>query len=160
MLAEFYRDLHGTLLEDGYKDLKVEVMEPETYLPEPPIPIDNFFEQAEIRVQLITLIRELVRLGSNDAVASPWASAARLLSRWNLTQNVSTFGRSVLAFSVLIRTAAYAPRQFTKLLRQANLSESSMKNLLAELNNRANPHLIWGLTWAELLMHHSPKSNY
>jgi hypothetical protein len=127
-----------------------------SYLPEPPPPEDTFLVDATKSAQMSGMIREILRYGTNSEEASLWASSARLLSRWYEHKDVSEVGQAVFALGMLLRTASYNPRRYRRLLKNANLSEMDAQNLLADLNRTSVAHLQWGLTWAELLILHSP----
>ena len=57
---------------------------------------------------------------------------------------------------MVLRLAAYDGLEFRKLLTKVELSEVDIQSLLAELHRISAAHLQWGLTWAELLIIHSP----
>lgn len=154
LLAEIISERRGQTLPDIYETDGV-ICPPATYLPEPPLPVSDFLQSTTRRLPLMSLIREIKRYGLEGEL-SFWASAARLLRAWHQEGGVTLLGQATLALSVLLRTAAYQPRAFEKLRKEASLSETDCKQLLAELNQMAPEHLQWGLTWAEILYLHSP----
>ena len=107
------------------------------------------------RTQLLMLIREIKRRGSNVSTLPFWANADRLLVAWRDEEEISQLGQAVFALGVLLRTAANNQRQFYKILKDASLSETDVQHLLAELSKTAPAHLQWGMIWAELLYRHS-----
>jgi hypothetical protein len=156
LLAEYFPDRRGSLLMDIYATYGIVYPSAVSYLPEPPPPEDTFLVDATKSAQMSGMIREILRYGTNSEEASLWASSARLLSRWYEHKDVSEVGQAVFALGMLLRTASYNPRRYRRLLKNANLSEMDAQNLLADLNRTSVAHLQWGLTWAELLILHSP----
>ncbi len=156
LLAEYFPDRWGSLLMDIYATYGIVYPSAVSYLPEPPPPEDTFLVDATKSAQMIGMTREILRYGTNSEEASLWASASRLLSQWYEHKDVSELGQAAFALGMLLRTASYNPRRYRRLLRNANLSEMDAQNLLADLNRASVAHLHWGLTWAELLILHSP----
>ncbi|MCA9936859.1 MAG: hypothetical protein KC415_23150, partial [Anaerolineales bacterium] len=155
-MAELLTDRRGQPLMDVYDEHGVVYPMPETYYPEPTPPETNPIEQADKRIPLMALVREIKRLGQDSGRLPLWASAARLLTVWHFEKNISPLGQATLALGILLRTAAYHPRQFHTLRKNSNLTQSDCQTILAELNEQAPNHVAWGLTWAELLYLHSP----
>ena len=156
LLAEYFPDRRGSLLMDIYATYGIVYPSAASYLPEPPPPEDTFLLDVTKSAQMIGMTREILRYGTNSEDASLWASAARLLSQWYERKDVSELGQVAFALGMLLRTASYNPRRYRRLLKNANLSNMDVQNLLADLNRTAVAHLEWGLTWAELLILHSP----
>jgi len=155
--AEFLPQRRGYLLLDIYDKFDIHIPLAEKYLPEPIMPTQNPLEQLESQGIWLGLIREIKRMGTNNPQYPFWSSATRLLSVWHNQKTVSDLGKITIAFGLLLRSAAVQQKQFRKLLKDANLSEKDCKELLSLLNNNAPNHLQWGLTWAELLIIHSPQ---
>jgi len=155
--AEFMRQRRGHGLLDIYDKFDVFIPQAENYLPEPAIPATNPLEQVENQGQWLGLIREIKRIGTNNPHQLFWSSATRLLTMWHNQKRVSDLGKIAVAFSLLLRAAVIQQKQFHKLLKDANLSEKDCQNMLSLLNDNAPKHLQWGLTWAELLIVHSPQ---
>lgn len=128
----------------------------ESYLPEPPLLQAPPSLPATVQRAFGALAAGVVRYGDSSEEASPWAGAARLLMFSGETKSVSDLGQAALALGVLLRTAAYHPHRYQRLLQRSALTPATVQNLLAELNQSAAAHLHWGMTWAELLMLHSP----
>jgi len=156
LLADFFFDRRGQSLTNLYDEFGITYLPAAAYMPEPPLTTQNLLDQSAFRSKFVILIREILRYGTNSADTSAWACAARLLNSWGIDNSVSQLGQSVLAFGLLIRSAAYNQRQFQKLCKDANLSASDVRILLAELNKTSAAHLNWGITWAELLFLHGP----
>ncbi len=156
LMAELLIDRRGQSLLDAYDEHGIIYPTPETYYPEPSLPVANPIEQADKRIPLLTLAREIKRRGQDGGRLPLWASAARLLDVWYFEKTVSPLGQAALALGVLLRTAAYHPRQFYTLLKDSHLSQTDCQTLLAHLNEAAPHHTAWGLAWAELLYLHSP----
>jgi len=156
LLAEFFFDRGEHLLIDIYQKFEIGCPSVSSYLPEPPLPLNYLPALALMHEMLVPLIRKIMQYGSDREEASPWASAVRLLSQWQADKSVSELGQLTLALGILVRTAAYDHQQFYKLLAHANLVESSVKDLLAAIHKASIAHLQWGMTWAELLILHSP----
>jgi len=155
--AEFLPQRRGHFLLDIYDKFDIHIPLAEKYLPEPTMPSQNPLERLESQGVWLGLIREIKRMGTNNPQYPFWSSATRLLSVWHNQKRVSDLGKITVAFSLLLRSAAVQQKQFRKLLKDANLSEKDCKELLSLLNNDAPNHLQWGLTWAELLIMHSPQ---
>lgn len=151
--AEIIPERRGSTLIDLYETdgMQRPVL---AYLPEPPTPMSDFLHAAAHRVPLMALLREIKRNGLEGALPL-WASAARLLSTWHQSGEVTVLGQVALAFAVLLRTAAYQPQAFKKLRKDASFSEADCQQLVADFNQFIPDHLQWGLTWAELLYLHS-----
>jgi len=156
LMAELLIDRRGQPLLDTYEEHGIVYPTPETYYPEPSLPAANPIEQANKRIPLLTLAREIKRRGQDGGRLPLWASAARLLDARYFEKTVSPLGQAALALGVLLRTAAYHPRQFYTLLKDCSLSQTDCLTLLAHLNEAAPHHTAWGLAWAELLYLHSP----
>jgi len=155
LVADFFFDRRGQSLKDVYDEFGITYPSAADYMTEPPLPAQNLFDQTATREKFITLIREIMRYGTNSADTSSWACAARLLNSWSIDKSISQLGQSVLAFGLLIRSAAHSQRQFQKLCKDVNLSDKDVQVLLADLNKTSAAHLRWGITWAELLFLHS-----
>ena len=97
----------------------------------------------------------MIRYRANSEEASPWASGARLLTSWQVGTNHAV-GQATLSLGILLRTAAYHPHRYRRMLDQAGLSAVNITSLLTRLVTSFPDHLQWGLTWAELLILHSP----
>lgn len=155
LFADFIFNRRGQSLINVHDEFGIAYPSAIAYMPEPLLPSLNLLDQTVSRGKFVTLIREIIRYGTNSADTSAWVCAARLLNRWRSDKSVSQLGQSALAFGLLIRSAAYSQRQFQKLCKDANLLEKDVKVLLAELNTTSAAHLQWGITWAELLFLHS-----
>ena len=156
LIADFYLDHRGILLQDIYEKHKIAYPDTKSYFPEPPMPKRNFLTHEKKHTQILMLVREIKRRGSDAGALPFWANADRLLVAWSNNEEVSQLGQAVFSLGVLLRTAANNRTQYRKLLKDASLSELDVQNLLAEIDKTAPAHLQWGLTWAELLYQHSP----
>jgi len=155
--AEIFPERRGSLLRDIYEEFNVIVPRAEDYLPEPILTGPDPFEQRKNQRQWIGLFREIKRLGVNNERQPLWENAARLFGEWQRQKSVSQLGQTAFALGLLLRCAAIQKTQYEKLLKDANLSERDCQDLLGLLHRIAPAHLQWALTWAELLVIHSPK---
>ncbi|HRQ41840.1 MAG TPA: DNA-directed RNA polymerase subunit alpha C-terminal domain-containing protein [Chloroflexota bacterium] len=155
LLAELLPERRGPSLMETYAELGIKINPAAAYLPEPTVTDAFDFDGNTRRTQLLSILRETKRFGTENTNQPYWASAARLLGEWRHQHSVSEFGQTIFALSTLLRAAALRPKQFSRLIKDASLSERDVQELLAELNQKAPEHLQWGLTWAELLMVHS-----
>ncbi|MGE3320567.1 MAG: hypothetical protein AB7I18_14860, partial [Candidatus Berkiella sp.] len=156
LLAEYFSDRREELLIDTFEKFEIVLPLPSAYLPEPPSPTADLFAQTTMRTQFKKLLQEVTQCGSDREEASPWASAARLINYWNIDNDGNEVRQATLALSMLLRLVAYNKMQFCNLLMKIDLSIVDLQNLLAELYRISAAHLQWGLTWAELLILHSP----
>ncbi len=157
--AELLPERRGRSLLDIYDEFGVVIPQAEGYLPEPPMPDHDPLDQLGDRGQWLGLIPEIKRRGTNNTRYPFWSGAARLLTIWQRQSSVSQFGQVAFALGLLLRCAAIQQAQFHKLLKDANLSEVDCRDTLTLLNTIAPEHVQWGLTWAELLILHSPQGN-
>ena len=155
LMAELLIDRRGQPLLYAYKEHGIVYPMPETYYPEPSLPAANPIEQADKRIPLMALIREIKRRGLDGGRLPLWDSAARVLNVWRSKKTVGPLGQAALALGVLLRTAAYHRRQFYTLLKDSHLSQRDCQTLLSGFYEDAPHHTAWGLTWAELLHLHS-----
>lgn len=149
LLADFYLDRRGPPLTDIYEQYGVIYPSTSAYLPEPMLPSHLLFDSIWAKSKLAMLSREIIRIGAVGAELSPWVYANRLLNHWSIEKSVSQFGQLIFAFGMLLRSAAYQPRQFQRLCKETRISIADIQSILAEINQSA--HLAWGVTWAELL---------
>ena len=156
LLAECFSDRREELLIDIFEKFEITLPAPADHLPEPLSTIDDLFLQAAIRTQFVSLIQEVTQYGADREESSPWASATRLLNYLNSDKTGGELRQAALALSMVLRLAAYDGLEFRKLLTKVELSEVDIQSLLAELHRISAAHLQWGLTWAELLIIHSP----
>lgn len=156
LLAEFFLHRRGRFLTDIYQEHGIICPSAADYFPEPPLSIENVHIQRHTDENLYRLVRLIMQSDVDRGAGSPWASAARLLEQWNADDSVSKFGQSVFPLAMLLRTAAYEQQEFCRILTDSLLSENLIKNLLSEINEISPLHLQWALTWAELLIVHSP----
>lgn len=83
-------------------------------------------------------------------------NAGRILHVWrNGKPNLPKLVQLAFILGLLLRTAAYHPDEYTHLLRKAEISDETVKQLLHAFQQNIPKHLIWGLTWAELIYIHS-----
>lgn len=158
--CEVVPERRGSFLLDVYEEFGIPLPLAEAYLPEPPLPRRNPIDSGELLVsQWLGVIREIKRMGINNERWPFWSSATRLFTMWQRQETVSQLGQISLALGLLLRCAAYQTSQFYKLLNDANLTEQDCQTTLAQLNRISPEHVQWGLTWAELLILHSPKGN-
>ena len=155
LLAEPIPERRGSHLLDIFDEYNVILPLASSYLTEPIIDTSTSWQKPEINRRLLALLREVKRYGNNNKPTSFWASATRLLNAWYQTEEVTLFGQTVMALGILLRSAAYYPRNFHRLRKNANLSELDIQNLLTWLNETAVAHIQWALTWAEMLKVHS-----
>lgn len=160
LLAKFYIDRKVDLLQDIYQNFEVSFPSASSYLPEPSLPSHHLLALALMRAHLTLAVREIMQYGPDRGEASPWASAVRLLNRWQLNENISELGQLSFVLGMLVRSAAYDREQFFNLLTKMQLAESTIANLLVDLNKVSPAHLEWGITWAELIILHSPGKIY
>lgn len=151
LLAELLLERRGPWLMSAYADLGLHIHSAATYLPEPTVTGPLSLEDTQ-RVQLLAILRETKRFGTENTNQPYWASASRLLGDWRHQHSVSQIGQGIFALSTLLRAAAKRPKQFYRLAKEASLTEKDIQELLARLNQTAPEHVRWGLTWAELLM--------
>lgn len=156
LLAELIPERRSKSLLEIYAEDGV-LAPPATYLAEPAPAAADFLQPDGRRLPLLALIRELKRHGL-DGELPLWASAARLLMTWQQQKDVTPLGQAAFALAVLLRTAAYKPHAFKTIRKDASLSEADCQQLLADFNKLLPDHLQWGLTWAELLYCHNPRS--
>lgn len=154
LLVDCLDGRRGKSLLDIYYDNDIRYPPAQVYLPVPEDYLPAF--SASARRRMDSLVPAVLRYGNNSEDASPWASAARLLNHWHDGRKVGSFGQGVTALAVLLRTAAYYPPRYKRLLQDTGLPVSAIQDLLVELDREAPTYLQWGITWAELLMRHSP----
>lgn len=146
-----WRKDHGPLPVWVLQPAKARYPAAVSYLQEP----NQRFDKATLATtrwrQLATLTNTLLWQSSRSEATSPWSGAARLITHWKVREVKC----SVFALAVFLRTAAYYPNRYDRLLKEAALFETDIEELLTLMNLYYVDHLRWGLTWAELLFVHS-----
>jgi hypothetical protein len=148
----------GKLLLDILEEFNVIYSSADDHLPKPKAEMPALSPR-KMR-QLLALSNAIFAYGANIDESSPWASATRLINKYKAERTLSEQAQGVIALGLLMRTAASHQGRYSRLLRDASLSEEDVQGLLAEIEQFAPDHLRWGLTWAELLIQHSPGSRY
>lgn len=158
LLVDFAPQRRGKSLVEIFDEYAVVYPSATEYLPEPTA---NALALApDTWRQLLALSSVMLRYGANSDESSPWAGATRLINKCKAERSLSEQAQGVFALALLMRTAAYYQGRYTRLIKDASLSEADVKRLLAAVEEQAPEHLRWALTWAELLMLHSPGSFY
>jgi hypothetical protein len=156
-VVKLFHENRGRTLLDIFERYEVAYPVATSYLPEPAQPERKLSITTRRWRQLAALTNAFVWYGSGSEATSPWASVARLLNHWGNIGAMSDLGRSSIALGMMLRTAAYYPHRYSRLLKEAALTEADIQELLALINLESDHHLRWGLTWAELLFVHSPR---
>jgi len=161
-LLERHGERRGKPLLNVYAEFDVQFPDAQSCLPEPET-VPPLLSARHERL-LENLIHAIINYGNSVDASSPLAAAARLLLHWreqgigNGKARISQMAQAAFALSMLLRTAAYDPPRYRGLLAEAALMLETVRDLLDELNRNAPEHLAWGMTWAQLLMLHSPNS--
>lgn len=156
LLANCYVDNRSDYsLDDIFSKYDLTLPRISMYLSEPIESLKTGMFDANQKMRLGMLVREIKRRASDAKSLSFWKNLDRLMVELKQKNELSDLGELALAVGALLRTAANNRKQYNKLLKDSGFSEIDIQNILFLMSETAPSHLKWGLNWSELLYIHS-----
>lgn len=129
------------------QDFQVAVSELYRRLDEPEC--KRFYDHSKDLGQAFSYLEEM------EDLVPPYAAALRMLEVLNEREHPLSIPRHIFLLAIILRTKAYKPIRFTRLMDQTELTDNDLM-VLIDAALKGCPKLFeWSIAWAELLFIHA-----